>query len=136
MGQVQDAIDELKEHQQKPPRRYEIINAETGEPVTGVSFLLTPTGEEMHLLSDEHRVGPLKLGIYYTGNVEDAPGPGGPRGEYIIKDLTLGWILNRSLDKLARKDDSVSRNAENRIGDLRRIAQRATKLADEIEDVG
>lgn len=131
MEQVQNTVEEVE----RIPRRYEIINAQTGEPVAGVSFLLTPTGEEMHLLSDEHQFGSSKLGIYYTGNVEDAPGPGGPRGEYIIKDLALGWILKRSLDKLARKDDSVSRNAENRIEDLRRIAQRATKLADKLEDV-
>lgn len=112
-------------------RRYEIVNAETGEPVEGTSFVLTPTGEQMHLLSDERRcVGPLHLGIYYWGNIEDAPGPGGPKGEEIIKSLALYYIIERSLDNLAHDFPKAGSSPVAR--NLRHIAKCALDLAERL----
>lgn len=114
------------------PRRYEIIDAQSGEPVQGVSFVLTPTGEEMHLLSDAgHWVNNLNLGIYYWGDIAKSPGHDNPRTRDIIKSLALYHIIERSLEKIAKgfPKSSSSANASN----LRHIAERATKLATELE---
>lgn len=115
------------------PRRYEITDAQTGEPIEGLSFVLTPTGEEMHLLSDEgHWVNNLKLGIYYWGDISEAPGPDSPRTRDTLKSLALYHIIERSLEKIAWgfPRSSSSANASN----LRHIAERATKLAAELDE--
>lgn len=96
------------EEEQKP-RRYEVRDAETGEKLSGVSFILTPTGEEMHLLTKPGVwVGPMKdIGIYYHGELHN--GPSGNKSLPVVRTLALEYMAERIIEQLASLGDERDR---------------------------
>lgn len=80
------------------PRRYEVIDAKTGEPVEGLSFILTPTGRQLHMLTEPgHYVGPLRdIGIYYYADEELTNARQGHNSLPILRVLSL-WTMGRRI---------------------------------------
>jgi hypothetical protein len=116
-----DAQIEATEEAEEKPRRYEIVNAETGEPVQGVSFILTPTGEEMHLLTEPgHYVGPMQdIGVYYHGHLTNEPV--GADSLPAIRPMALYWMASRIMRELARIEDRPSGRPEHHYGNMQEI---------------
>lgn len=84
------------------PRRYEIIDTETGEAVAHPSYILTPTGEEMKPLIEPGWVGPMKgLAVYYHDNDQLHNGTTGAHSFPALKPLALWWVGNEILKELA-----------------------------------
>lgn len=122
-----DAKLEAKEEpQENPPRRYEIIDAQTGEKVEGTSFVLAPTGNQMHMLAGEgFWVGPAYFGYFYWlsegSTEEDWPGAQ-PQGkeiairwatEYFMSSRMLALLENNDLERLKESvEKRIEKNAK------------------------
>lgn len=93
-------IKEESAQETEKPRRYEVRDAETGEKLSGVSFILTPTGEEMHLLTEPgHWVGPFNdIGVYYHGHTTNEEF--GNDSLPLVKPLALAWMARRIIKEL------------------------------------
>lgn len=84
-------------------KRYEIRDVETGEKLSGVSFMLTPTGEEMHVLCEPTQVSSIMAGVYYTGNIADGPGPPEQLNE-IIPEVARWAVANKLIGEMTKQD--------------------------------
>lgn len=114
LEELSEKLDDLEK-----PRRYEIVNAETGEPAQGVSFLLTPTGEEMHMLTEPgHYVGPMQdIGVYYHGHLTNEET--GANSLPAIKPMALFWMAHRIIRELSELHTGEHR----RYGDMKRVEE-------------
>lgn len=105
------------------PRRYEIIDAETGEPVEGTSFVLAPTGNQMHQLTDEsYWVGPAHFGFFYwlkPGCTEDDWAGPPTRGKEVTLQLATEDFMTRKMlplledGHLKRLKEAIEKRMEN-----------------------
>ncbi len=81
------------------PRRYEIIDAETGEKLEGLSFILTPTGRPLHPLTEPITAGSPD-GQYVVGAYYTRPENITPRYHAALEDM-MGYVLvSRLLKKM------------------------------------
>lgn len=102
MSKGDSLMEEVIEANKDPrPRRYEVRDAETGEKLSGVSFILTPTGEEMHLLTEPGKyAGPMKdIGVYYHGELHG--GMSGANSLPAIRPIALEYMVERIIKQLA-----------------------------------
>lgn len=67
-------------------KRYEVRDAETGEKLSGVSFILTPSGEEMHRLFDHDMDISTPDGLYLANIYYTQPENPTPRHHEFVLD--------------------------------------------------
>lgn len=83
--------------------RYEIVDTRTGEKVADPSFILTPTGERMKMLTEPgHWVGAMRdIGVYYHDNDEMDNSWSGHRSLPVVRPIVLDWMARRIIRTLA-----------------------------------